>query len=128
MENFKSEIVKEIAQELDCRFDCYYNPKSDKIIAIPNFSQFSEEEEFKETFRTDLQKIEKNQADFNKFEVLESIESFKITARFVKQLPDQNLQWELEKDLANKKPFQNFKYLIDHSEFRQNWFEFKKMK
>ena len=45
--------------------------------------------------------------------------------RFVEQLPDQKFQSELENVLANKKPIQNFKYLIDHSDFRKYWFEFK---
>jgi len=31
----------------------------------------------------------------------------------------------LENILANKKPFQNFKHKVDHSDFRQSWFDFK---
>lgn len=45
--------------------------------------------------------------------------------RFVAELTDKTLQSELEKVLEIKKPFQNFKHLIDHSDFRQNWFDFK---
>ena len=44
---------------------------------------------------------------------------------FVEQLSDQNLKSELENVLTKKKPFQNFKYKVDHSDFRQNWFDFK---
>ncbi|WP_458626455.1 UPF0158 family protein [Winogradskyella sp. PC D3.3] len=126
MEKKQSEIIKEIAQELDCGFDCYYNSKTNEIVAIPNFSQFSDEEDFKEAFSDSLGKVEKNKTDFIKFETLESFESFKIMELFVEQLSDQNLKSELENVLANKKPFQNFKHKIDHSEFRQSWFEFKK--
>jgi len=118
-------VVNKIAQELDCGFDCYYNSKTNEIIAIPNFTQFSDEEDFKEDFRNNLEKIENHQKDFIKFEVLESFESFKIMELFVEQLPDQNLKSELKNVLANKKPFQNFKHKVDHSDFRQNWFEFK---
>ena len=56
MDNPKQNIVKTIAQELDCGFDCYYNSKTDEIIAIPNFSQFSDQEDFKEAFRDSLEK------------------------------------------------------------------------
>lgn len=63
-------VVREIAQELDCGNDCYYNSKTDEIIAIPNFLNFSDEEEFQELFKTDLKKIE----------ALESGQSFKIMA------------------------------------------------
>ncbi|WP_233886207.1 UPF0158 family protein [Tenacibaculum piscium] len=126
MDNIKQHIVKQIAQELDCGFDCYYNSKTDEIVAIPNFVQFSDEEDFKEAFSESLEKVEKHKTDFIKFETLESFESFKIMELFVEQLSDQNLKSELENVLVNKKPFQSFKHKIDHSEFRQSWFEFKK--
>jgi len=125
LDNSRQNIIKEIAQELDCGNDCYYNPKTNEIVAIPNFSQVLDEEEYKEAFGVGLEKLEKQNADFLKFEVLESFESFKIMEQFVKQLPKQKLQSKLENVLANKRPFQNFKYLIDLSDFRQNWFEFK---
>lgn len=127
MQTRELKIIREIAQELDCGFDCYYNSKTDEIIAIPSFSQFSDEEDFKEAFRDSLENIEKNKTDFIKFEVLESFESFKIMERFVEQLSDQNLKSELINILENKKPFQTFKHKIDHSDFRQNWFDFKQL-
>ena len=125
MDNPKQNIIKNIAQELDSGFDCYYNSKTDEIVAIPSFSQFSDEEDFKEAFRDSLERVEKHKTEFIKFEVLESFESFKIMERFIERLSDENLQSELENILANKKPFQNFKHKIDHSDFRQNWFDFK---
>ncbi|MCF6168363.1 UPF0158 family protein [Lutibacter sp.] len=125
MDNSKQNIIREFAQELDCGNDCYYNLKNNEIIAIPNFSQIADETEFKEVFQADLTRVEKQKADLIKFEVLESFESFKIMERFVEQLTDQKLQSELENVLASKKPFQNFKYVIDNSEFRKDWFEFK---
>ncbi len=125
MDNPKQNIVKNIAQELDCGFDCYYNYKTDEIIAIPNVSQFSDLENFKEAFRDSLEKIEKQQSDFIKLEALESDESFKIMERFVEQVADEKLKAELKNALTNKKPFQNFKYQIDHSQFRQSWFDFR---
>ena len=64
MENSKSKIIKEIAQELYCGFDCYYNPKTDEIITIPNFGQISDEDEFREAFSAELKKVKKNKAEF----------------------------------------------------------------
>ncbi len=127
MENSKSKIIKEIAQELDCGNDCYYNSKTDEIIAIPNFSSFSDEDEFLECFKTDLKKVKKNKSDLIKIEVLESFESFKIMERFIDQISDAKFKTELENILQNKKPFQNFKNSIDNSVFRQEWFDFKKL-
>ena len=125
MDNSKSNIITEIAQELDCGNDCYYNSKNSDIVTIPNFSQISDEQEFQDVFGADLKKINEQKADFIKIEVLESFESFKIMERFIEQLSDQNFKSELQYLLLNKKPFQNFKHNIDHSNFRQAWFDFK---
>ena len=125
MDKSTQNIIKKIAQELDSGFNCYYNSKTDEIVAIPNFSQFFDDEDFKEAFSDSLEKVEKHKTDFLKIETLESFESFKIMELFVEQLPDENLKLELEKVLANKKPFQNFKHQVDRSDFRQNWFDFK---
>jgi len=125
MKSSQSNIIKEIAQELDCGNDCYYNFKTSEILALPNFSQIFDDEEFKESFKESIEKIDKHKADFIKIEVLDSFESFKIMERFVEQITDKKLQMELENVLTNKKPFQNFKHKIDHSVFRQSWFEFK---
>ncbi len=56
LDNSKQNIIKEIAQELDCGNDCYFYPKTDKIIAIPNFSNVSDEEEFRECFKSGFNK------------------------------------------------------------------------
>jgi hypothetical protein len=125
MDNLKQNIIREIAQELDCGNECYYNLKTNEIIAIPNFSQVSDEEEFKEIFRKDLEKINGNKTGFIKIEIPESFQSFRIMERFVVQLNDQNFKSELQDLLGNKKPFRNFKNTIDQSEFRQSWFDFK---
>jgi DNA-nicking Smr family endonuclease len=125
MENSKSKIIKEIAQELDCGFDCYYNSKTDEIVTIPNFGEMMDEDEFRDAFRAELKKVKENKTDFIKIEVLESFESFKIMERFVSQIADEQFQAELENILERKKPFQNFKNRIDNSDFRQKWFDFK---
>lgn len=121
----KSSIIKQIAQELDSGFDCYYNSQTNEIIAIPNFSQFSDAEDFRDNFQAELEKVKNHQKDFIKFEVLDSFESFKIMEQFVAQLSDNYFQSQLKNALLKKKPFQNFKQLIDHSDFRQSWFDFK---
>lgn len=125
MDNSRQNIIKEIAQELDCGNDCYYNPKTNELITIPNFGEMLDEDEFRESFGAELKKVKKNKADFIKIEVLESFESFKIMERFITQIADEQFQAELEIILERKKPFQNFKNTIDNSDYRQNWFDFK---
>ena len=125
MDNKKQQIIKEIVQELDCGSDCYYNLKTNEIIAIPDSSQVFDEEEFKEAFGEALEKVRKQKAAFIKIEPLESLETFKIIENFVAALTDLNFKSELQTVLQIGKPFQNFKHQIDHSIFRQDWFDFK---
>ena len=125
MGNLKQNIIKNIAQELDCGCDCYLNVKTDEVIAIPRNIYVSDHDDFTKAFEEDFTRIENNKTDFIKFDVLESYESFKIMELFVHQLTDQNLKAELGNILENKKPFQNFKNKIDQSHFRQDWFDFK---
>ncbi|SDH10681.1 MULTISPECIES: UPF0158 family protein [Winogradskyella] len=127
MENSKSKIIKEIAQELDCGNNCYYNSKTDEIIAIPNFSNFPDEDEFRECFKADLKAVQKNKTHLIKIEVLESFESFKIMEQFIEQIDDVVFKTKLKTILENKNPFKNFKNSIDNSGFRQDWFDFKKL-
>tara|TARA_Y100001934_G_scaffold264970_1_gene342584 strand:- start:921 stop:1361 length:441 start_codon:yes stop_codon:yes gene_type:complete len=125
LDNIEQNIIKNIAQELDCGFDCYLNVKTNEVIAIPGISYISDLDDFEEAFEEDFTRMENNKTDFIKFDVLESFESFKIMELFVHQLTDQNLKAELGNILENKKPFQNFKNKIDQSHFRQDWFDFK---
>jgi hypothetical protein len=125
MDNSEQNLIKKIAQELDCGNDCYYNKKNNEIITISSYFESLDEAEFKEIFQSELAKIEKQKEYLTKFQALEGFQSFKIMEEFVKQLPNKILQLELENILVNKKPFQNFKFIIDQSEFRNNWFEFK---
>jgi hypothetical protein len=125
MDNSQKNIVKEIAENLDCGNNCYYNSKTNEIIIIPNFSNSPDEQELKEFFRDDLNKINNQKADFIKFEVLESFESFKIMEIFSEQMTDEKFKLKLRDILGKKRPFQNFKNAIDLSDFRQEWFDFK---
>jgi hypothetical protein len=121
----KQNIINTIAQELDCGFDCYFNVKTEEIISIPGFSYILDMDDFNDAFEENFKKIETQKSDLIKFEVLQSFESFKIMEDFVAQLPNRNLKEELSIILIQKKPFRNFKNRIDHSDFRQNWFDFK---
>jgi uncharacterized FlgJ-related protein len=103
MDKSKQSVVREIAQELDCGNECYYNRRTNEIIAIPDFSQISDEEEFKEIFREHLEKIHQKKENFIKIEIPESFESFKIMEQFIEQLKDQNFKLELQDVLQKYK-------------------------
>lgn len=124
MNTFDARIIREIAQSLVCGENCYLNKKTQEIITIPNDFEFLEEE-FQEVFEPFLKKIKKNKEDYIKFETLESFESFRIMENFALQLQDIVLKEKLLSALKKKKPFGNFKHIIDYSDQRANWFCFE---
>jgi len=125
MDKPNSKIFKEIAENLDYGNDCYYNLKTKEIIAIPSFPETFDEDEFRALFKIDLGRINEQNSDLFKIEILKSSESFKIMERFIDQLTEPQLKSKLKSTLTKVKPFQNFKYFIDNSEHRQKWFDFK---
>lgn len=125
LDNHKQQIIKRIAQNLEAGFTSFYNVKTEEIIDLPGVSYGYDEDEFEEVFKESLIKIEDQKQDIIKFEVPKSFQLFEIMELFVAQLSDSELKSELEIVLTNRKPFQHFKYRIDHSEFRQNWFHFR---
>lgn len=125
MVNSKSKIINEIAQNIDCGQECYYNQKTNEIVSIPSLFFEVDEDEFNEVFGEQFKKINEQEADFIKFEPLQSFESFKIMERFADRVPDVEFQIKLKNNLAKRKPFQHFKHAVDCSDYRQDWFDFK---
>lgn len=89
MANIDKNIINEIAQWLDCGNDCYFNPKTSEIVAIPNDQNITVEDEFNEIFSADLEKVSGPNKDYIKLVPLDSYESFKIMELFVEQAMDQ---------------------------------------
>lgn len=121
----KHNIIREIVMDLECGYDCFYNPKNDAIISIPSTNQFIVDDDFRDSFSESLEQIATHKADLIEIRALESFESFQIMELYVEQMPDLKLKASLENALANRKPFKNFSHLIDHSAYRQDWFDFK---
>lgn len=55
----------------------------------------------------------------------ESYDSFKVMERFTEKVPDAGLREKLIDALNRRKPFANFKRIVDDSDYRQDWFDFR---
>lgn len=119
------EQIKEIAEQLDCGFRCFWNKQNGELVFIPDTLKHPEMDT--EAWVEEMEKLDNNLHDFKEFEQLESIDSFEIMAQFADTFADSNkLKNKLIDALNKKKPFREFKYVIDNSgEYRQKWFEFK---
>lgn len=122
------EIVPKIADSIDAGFVCFLNPDTLEMEEIPKLfmeDQFEEEEEEEEESDETMDSKHYDWQNCITFEPLESSESFKIMEHFTDQLPDEKLQNKLINALNHRRPFANFKFVIDGSSYRQNWFDFK---
>eukprot|EP01156_Anaeramoeba_ignava_P011199 Anaeramoba_ignava/a482295_7.p3 GENE.a482295_7~~a482295_7.p3 ORF type:complete len:188 (-),score=23.69 a482295_7:88-651(-) len=59
-------------------------------------------------------------------EPMESREGFKVMANFTDEVDDITLKSKLINALNNRRPFANFKYIVETSDYRQKWFDFRK--
>ena len=116
--------IKEIAEFLDTGMICHYNLKTGNIIFLPNFNNMLYADE--EDWRTELDELDENWLDYFTFDPMTSRESFLVMADFIDTVDDRNLQERLVNALNRRKPFRNFKWVIDNSgEYRQKWFDYK---
>lgn len=120
--------IKEIAEQLDCGFRCFWNKQTNELMFVPDTNRFPESGN--EIFDEDIEKLDNNFGDYDEIESMQSSDSFEIMAEFAEQITDNNkLQRQLIFALNNKKPFSRFKNVIDNSgPYREEWFKFKNEK
>jgi len=117
------EQVNDIAQSLDCGFNCYIHRETHEVITIPSESRiYAEMDEWKD----DIRKVEKVPGQYLLIEPLMSNQSFRMMAAFAENVDDDKVRRALVGALNDRKPFANFKFQIDNSgPYRQKWFDFK---
>ena len=106
-------IINEIAQQLDCGNDCYYNSKTKELISIPNADLLAsgDTEYHMQFFKEDIDRINRQKKDLIKFEVLQSFQSFKIMENFAYQVTDNEFEGKIEPCFIQKKTFPKFQVL-----------------
>jgi hypothetical protein len=121
------QLIPRIAQSIDAGFICYLDKETLELDEIPK-SLLDDPLEFEMSTGIGMEDYEMKYQDWDryfKFEPLESYDSFKIMEAFASVIEDEKLQSKLFYALNHKKPFANFKWKIDNSLHRQNWFDFK---
>jgi hypothetical protein len=125
-----NKVVKEIAGSIDAGLVCFLRTDTLEIDEIP-YELFSSPTLYKMNTGISLKEFKPKYTHWKKYITIEPLvpnESFKIMEKFVDQLDNLKLKMKLMNALQNRKPFANFKYIIDNSEIRQEWFDFKDKK
>lgn len=125
MDFITSEIIREIAEKLDCGFRAFIHKKSGKLLFVPNEDNLIDID--LKPWKEDFKELKKNAANYYEIDRWTTREAFDLMCDFAEQLTDIKLQNKLFDALENKKPFGRFKMIIDNSgKYRQQWFDFKK--
>lgn len=133
-EKYRS-IVNEIAQYMDMGMICYLNPETVKLSFIPQELFYDiEGSDDVEEIKRQLDNVHGWQIveflDWDnpiEFEPFTSNQFFRIMEKFTHNLSnDEKLRPRLINALQNRKPFANFGNIINNSDLREEWFEFKR--
>lgn len=121
------EVVKKIADSLLAGLICFFNPDTLEVEDIPK-ELAHDPAEFEmvtgETFESAGIKHEDWQNCIT-IEPMQSNESFQVMESFVNEITDSSFQKQLVNALSNRKPFANFKHLVENSDYRQPWFDYR---
>lgn len=121
--NLSDDQIKEIADYLDSGMICMVHKKTGKIIPLPDEDHWSGDlDEWEE----DITETENNPDDYLEFEGMSSSDSFHVMEAFTDSVDDDELRSRLSEALRKRKPFRNFKDVINFTgDYRQKWFEYK---
>jgi hypothetical protein len=120
-------LVKETAGSIDAGFVCYINPDTLETEDIPA-NLMNDPHDFMMATGYSLEDYDLKHDKWEKVIVvapLESRESFWIMERFADQIPDMMMKQKVIQALQQRRPFANFKNIIDNSDYRMQWFAFK---
>ena len=124
MTNKTTDIVKEIAEQLDCGFRAFIHKTTGQLLFVPDNNNYPDID--LDSWDEELEQLENNFTDYYEIDKWTSSEAFETMSEFADQLTDKNLQSRLFDALRKNKPFKEFKLVIDNSgDFRQQWFDFK---
>ena len=114
--------IDEMAQEIEAGMKIYINRETYEIKPIFDWEEsFGDTEEWEE----EQEAIEADWADFIVVTKMESREAFRVMEDFLGEVQDEELRQDLVRILERKRPFANFKAIVESSAFRENWFDFR---
>ncbi len=120
---YPAELIKQIAEDVDMGMICFLNPDTREVESVLGESYIAH-------WVNDFQDIYDKVDGWNNFVRIdppESWQSFAIMEDFIGScIPDGDpVKHRLSETLSRRHPFRNFKFIIDDSRYRQQWFDYK---
>ena len=123
--NYPADLIKDIAEGIDMGMIYFLNTDTHEFERVLSESYDS----YRDDENSDKEMYDKVESWPNRVRIdpPESWESFKIMEGFIEScIPDGDpAKHRLSEAIARRKPFQNFKSVIDGSPYRQAWFDYK---
>jgi hypothetical protein len=125
MINLTQTMLKDIAEELEMGMRAFIHKETQQLLFVPDENKF-DSMDF-EPWINDFELLEENCLDYFEIENWKSFEAFEMMTEFAEQLTNNAaLQNQLLEALNKRKPFREFKFVIDNEdEYREEWFAFK---
>ncbi len=117
-------VAAEVADSLTAGFVCFINPETLETEDIPQHAL----ENYTAMTGVGVEDFNLKHYEWEKCIKIESpasYYSYHIMERFAEKVPDAGMRERLTDALNRKKPFANFKRIIDDSDYRQDWFGFR---
>ena len=119
------EQLRRMAEEVECGMKVYVNRATLEFREVPDYGDFSD---FEEEMEASEAQVEAEWEDYIVIEPMGSREGFAIMEEFLEEVTDRRLQESLINALNRKSPFANFKFIVEGSSHRQQWFDFRAKK
>lgn len=118
------EIIKRIADELECGMICFLNPDTHEYVSIMGDSYMEHDRELEKEVLDEVEQWNRS----IRIEPMESSDAFRVMSSFIESPysgNDLRMKSRLLNAISGPKPFQHFKNLIEVSPYRQQWFEYR---
>ncbi len=119
------EMLKEISESLQTGTNCYLHKKTGKIIEHMEGADFDPAWDKEGSYTQDVQDLEDSPDEYVMFSPMSSSQAYDVMEDFTNSLEIGTLKVELLNVMNQKHPFQSFKRLVENSDARQNWFDFR---
>lgn len=125
MISISADDLNRMAEEILVGMRVFIHKISGEIIIVPNEMDLDYAEP--EIWETELNLLENYRFDYFEIDPMNSTQSFQVMEEFAEQLMENKvLRVELLDALNRKKPFREFKFVIDNSgKYREQWFGFR---
>lgn len=114
--------IKEIAEQLSFNFRAFIHKETQHLLFVPDPDHFMDLEGWEE----ELERLDETIDEYHQIEKWHSSDAFKIMQDFAGQVSNRRVQNELFMALEKKKPFREFKFVVDNAgDYREEWFAFR---